>query len=286
MLTRILVPLDGSDLAGRVLDRFRPMLARPDVEVVLVTVTDAPNDARRLLKTVQARLVQSGIRTSVRVRSGDAAAAILRVSEEVRPAIIAMATHGRSGPARWVMGSVAGRVLRGARHPVLLSNPADGAGEWRIRRILVPLDGSELSAHIVPFVGSIAREQGAEVILVHSLATTRAGNGAGRGGRATVSVPDGADPLTPHAQRLERAGVRVSARIERADRPAEAIIRAARREAADLVAMTTHGRTGVQRWLMGSVAEKVVGHCPCPVLVLPTRPARVRGRRAGARRRG
>ena len=283
MLSRILVPLDGSILADRVLLHVRRLLLREDAEVLLFRVLEAPSHGRPKvvqemergfasthLEDQRRRLADQGARVRSEVAEGDPADEILKRCETWRPALVTMSTHGRTGLDRWVWGSVAERVLREVRHPVFLTNPRalpeePLPSEGRFRRILVPLDGSELSSSIMPLATAFARLYESEVVLVHCLHPIMSYPPHAEM-EAEVTEERGLEILEPHRRAVEQAGLKVRTLV-RAEYAAAAILDAAAGERADLVAMTTHGRTGLARWAFGSVAEKVMHHCPCPVIV-------------------
>lgn len=278
MLKKILVPLDGSELADRILTHVRRILLREDAEVMLLTVLPpeaATEDERtRAWRIEEAsghlmgelkKLGQAGARARYDLMTGDPAAQVLAFADTWQPGLIAMSTHGRTGLERWARGSVAERVLRRSEHPVLLANPRGFDGkEARFRRILVPLDGTDTSAAILPVVEEFASRYESEVILLHAAAAYTA-----FAEYPNVEVRPSADELRdlmePYRERLERANVKSRVYILYED-PAQAILHVAAADAVDLVAMTTHGRSGISRWVFGSVAEKVLRNCPCPVL--------------------
>lgn len=284
MLSKVLVPLDGSKLSDRILAQVERLLVRDDAEVMLLRSVTEPISVpatpaqRRLIDAAQQHLegardalVARGARASGSLLLGtDAAGKILAFARRYRPSLIAMSTHGRSGVRRWIRGSVAERVLRHSPFPVLLWNPfragAPKPGIPRFRKILLPLDGSETSARILPLVGAFARLNGARVILFHTqVLYPTVGDYAG-----FVLPPDPKSSrriLEGYRKRLP--GVKTSIRAA-LGLPAEAILEAAEREKVDLVALATHGRTGLSRWALGSVAEQVLRHCPLPVLVQRT----------------
>jgi nucleotide-binding universal stress UspA family protein len=181
-----------------------------------------------------------------------------------------MATHGRSGPSRWVRGSVAERVLRGSSSTVLLANPRaldQAEQDLRFGSVLVPLDGSSQSESILPTVIELAKLYGAGVKLLR----------VGWLAPAAMDYPVHAaiPPVTPEEleatleaprARLQAAGLKVETAVSFGFE-ADEILAAIEREPGTLLAMTTHGRTGLDRWLFGSVAEKVLRACTCPVLV-------------------
>lgn len=279
MLKKILVPLDGSDLADRILTHVRRLLLREDAEVMLLTVLppEAATEgedrrAARLAETTThlerelRKLGEAGARARFDMMTGDPAAQILAFAETWRPGLVAMSTHGRTGIERWARGSVAERVLRRSTLPLLLANPRGlEGGEPRFRRILVPLDGTDTSARILPLAIEMAHRYEAEVLLVHAATGYTA-----FAEYPAVEVRPTADELRelmePYRLQAEKAGVhsRVFLLYEEA---AKAILHVAAADSVDLIAMTTHGRTGLPRWVFGSVAEKVLRAAPCPLLV-------------------
>jgi nucleotide-binding universal stress UspA family protein len=273
MLEKILVPVDGSELADRILVHARRVLVRKDAVVVLVRVIperptkdDDAVIARAHLDRLARELGSTeGPEVDARFLTGsDAAGRILEVAEEVRPSLIALSTHGRTGLKRFYRGSVAERVLRSSRFPVLLANPfalPERTREMGFRRILVPLDGSLESAKVLPQVHDFARIYESEVLLVHALEPDMSVEASSR----FESHAEAAAMLEHHKKSLGGVAVRV---IVLTGEPAAALLDAADRESADLIALTTHGRSGVSRWIYGSVAEHVLHHARVPLLVV------------------
>lgn len=274
--TRILVPLDGSPFGDRILPRVAPLLRRPGTEVCLVSIqpdrAELSDGLRRHVQKVQLGLKAEGVAADYRVHAGDPATEILRVADSWKPDVIAMSTHGRSGPARWAMGSVAERVLRASRHPVLVANPMALAADAQpiLRRILVPLDVGPLSTEILPLVIEVAKGFGAGVTLFRALPQPTLPVRT-----YSIELPliptreDALAALEPVRAQVAAAGVDAQMRAVVGE-PATAILEAVRDEGVDLVALSTHGRSGVARWVFGSVAEKVLRACPVPMLVKRT----------------
>ncbi|MBX3468299.1 MAG: universal stress protein [Planctomycetes bacterium] len=275
-MKKILVPLDGSPLADGILPHVERLLALEPAEVTLLHVLpppepeDVPGEVaalRRLseahLDTVRLRLEQKGATVQVVVRQGDPAAEIVFAQDERAPELVAMSSHGRTGVLRWLRGSVAERVLRAGRAPLLLVT-ARGVGEKveaRFRRVLVPLDGTEGSAAVLPLVTQLARLHGAEVILLRV-------EGAMLIPRALVLSPEElAASMREHVDGLKAAGVSVRAQVAHGD-PASEVLDLADREDVDLIAMVTNARTGAARLLEGSVSEKVLRACRRPLLIM------------------
>jgi nucleotide-binding universal stress UspA family protein len=265
----ILVTLDGSQLAERVVPALHTILADGPV-VLLQILNDAPAaEYEAIQDAAQAYLdgvaKQIGGETTTRIARGDAADRILAAIDELSPRLVVMSSHGHSGAARLVRGSVAERVLRHSPAPLLVTNPhaleelEGGARPWK--RILVPLDGSPFAASVLDLLEGPARGLADEVLLL-----------------LVQDVRDGLKPNEPwdpaplmasldeQAARLEAAGYRVTRRAELGD-PATEILRLAEAET-DLVAMCTHGRSGPSRWVFGSVTEQVLRHCARPLLVV------------------
>src|SRR5579859_864286 len=149
-------------------------------------------------------------------------------------------------------------------------------------KIVVALDGSALAEAVIPYVLPLARAFNSEITLVcayplveDTLAGEMALSGAGMGGLALEQIYEGdelvgkedSDYLETVRQRLTQQGLRVQTTLPRM-RAAPAIVAIANRENADLIAMTTHGRSGFTRALLGSVADAVLRAAPCPVLLI------------------
>lgn len=270
----ILIPIDGSDLSRRILGPVRRLLTVDDDVAATLLHVLAPDAgpveraaAEADLRGLAGLLSAGGIRGRVEVVAGDPAGEIIAMAEARRPGLVAMASHGRTGLTRLVRGSVAERVLRRCPSPLLLCNPRSldrpEPQTPAFRRILVPLDGSALAARVLDGVAVLARAFDSEVLLfvVENFA-------AGGGHPRLLSPEEAVQALAPTRARLEALGVRrveVHAVIGAA---ADEILAAVTRLGADLVAMTTHGRSGPARWWLGSVAEAVARECAAPLYVV------------------
>ena len=185
----------------------------------------------------------------------------------------------RAGPSatRWIRGSVTERVLRNCPTPLLITHEQpEGTQALAFKRILVPLDGSERAGEVLPLAISVARAFAAEILLLrasdahHFTLAEFLTPPAERGPIPTTSKHLERD-LLQAKKRVEEAGVPVRLLTAFGD-PADEILRSAEDEQADLIALTTHGRSGWDRWVFGSVAEKVLRAWPRTVLVLRNRP--------------
>jgi len=274
-----LIPLDGARSSERILGPLGPLLHGWRAEVTLLRVLEpcrspAEDDERsraaaEQLGRVAAVLEHQQIEVVQRSARGDPAEEILRLARELRPRLLAMSTHGRSGLERLLRGSVAERVLRKCPVPLFLCNPralARDATGARFRRILVPLDGSERADAILPLVQEWAQAYRSTLTLLRVQPLlpqpVPAPAGAGEEESRAASLES---PLALQREGLAEAGLAADVVTVRGDETSEILAAA---EQADLVAMTTQGRGGIARWWLGSVAEAVTRRCPCPLLLL------------------
>jgi len=290
-MERILVPLDGSALSEAIVPAAEVLARDYGAGLLLLRVVPtrtAPGsgvlepDARagraeaylgRIAEDLQRRGV-SQVRRSVWYWSGQVDRAIAEAALQNRVDLIAMTTHGRGGLSRLLLGSVAESVVRRAPAPVLLVR---GQPSWRdagVTRILVPLDGSELSAEILPIVERLAGPLDLTVVLLHAVEPidrAAAAEVAARLEEITAIRQADADAyLSKVAEDLQGKGLRVRHAV-RIGAAFDVIQELAREEGIGLIAMTTHGRTGLGRLFFGSVAEHVVRTSTVPMLLWKAR---------------
>jgi nucleotide-binding universal stress UspA family protein len=196
--------------------------------------------------------------------------------------LIAMTTHGRSGLNRWLLGSVAEKVLRATANPLLVVRAFhDGKveGEAKLKSIIAPLDGSALAENVLPTVAMIAKALDLEVFLFRAYSnpyspfTSGSGPYAVNSDALTASARNEArDYLEQKIAELGRQDVNEISYLLQQGTPADEIVAVANHTPESLIVVCSHGRSGVKRWVLGSVAETVARHSDRPVLVL--RPAR------------
>ena len=294
MYNRILVPLDGSQLAEQVLPYVKLLAQGIKCHTELLQViqySPAPTHPRQImanltgeaykyLKKTAASLKGSGLTASSLVHHGDPASDIVAEAESEPGTLIAMATHGSSGLARWMLGSVTDKVLHATTNPLLVVRVEEQEAtttEIELENVIVPLDESPLAEQVLPHAAYLARAMGLRIILL------RVTPAAGDYYRTMEYVPgnfgdiaqfiDGQalEYLHQVGQKLRGEGLpQVEERLLHGH-PAAAIVDLARETRHSFVAMTTHGRSGIGRWLLGSVADRVVRHSAGPVLMV--RPA-------------
>jgi nucleotide-binding universal stress UspA family protein len=306
----IIVPLDGSELAEQALPVAIDLAKASGAELHLLHVfvpyaarADMPGSApgnadleRRLeaqsteyLRAVTdrvaaelpARIVADPVRTRpIRSAHSESVAVVdrlRRAAVQLRPDLMVLATHARGGLGRAWLGSVADAVVRRVNVPTLLVHPHADAPvpSGNFSRILVPLDGSALAEEALPIAARIAAITGARVTLLRVIVPRLVV------GRPSFVVEFDAQLLADHQRDAERYMERMAERIRGsvrdvdvsvllADGPAHAIIDWVEQHEADLVVMSTHGRSGFRRFMLGSVADKVLRGTDVPVLL--TRP--------------
>jgi nucleotide-binding universal stress UspA family protein len=268
----ILHPTDLSECSTAAF-RVARSLARDATRLIVVHVLEESLvSSERYLPTLNDRLREfqapdRGATLEVHLKEGHAAVEILRAADEVRADLIVMGTQGRTGLRRLLAGSVAIAVLRGSHCPVLaLRSPAHRPTTEEIRVILHPTDFSFGSEPALRVARSLAHDSGARLIILHVAPVAILTNGT----VAEVIDPrHHRDALEDLRKRLNGPDLKysVETRLSRGIAH-EGILQTAGAVGCDLIVMGTHGRTGLARLLLGSVAESVLQKADCPVMVV------------------
>lgn len=298
MYSKILIPLGGSKLAEAVLPYARYLTRQCKIPVELLCAIDVAELAtytpveRALLlekfirhETATAENYLRSVADSFRgmdvtctVKAGRPEEVIVNAAERHAGILIAMASHGRSGLGRFLLGSVAEKILRGAGNPLLIVRAgagADGDGERELKSVIVPLDGSPLAERAMPMAAVLAKKLGIEAVLLRAYGVPTAGY-----------VNEDNFPVANYLDILEAAhdeanlyigrkvaemkelGVPAVTSVVKEGTPADTIIDFAGESPADLIMMASHGRSGVKRLVLGSVTEAVARHGRGPMLIL------------------
>jgi nucleotide-binding universal stress UspA family protein len=284
---RILVPLDGSELAAQALPVAESLCRQLSAQLDLVSVLqpavlpyvgggpyvpgevyvqmdkERTQDAQQYLDGVAATARAHGVTTQTHLHRGDPASSLVDLANELSATLVVMTTHGRTGLARFTLGSVADRVVRGGAAPVLLlrSFPTLPHGQ-DLSRVLVPLDGSAVAeAPLFSIVPMLAGPVFRTITLLR-----------------VVDPHDG--EMDRHLaenyanavrQRLiDRLGDRdctVSVLVRTSKNPAASIVEVSQDGACDLVLMSTHGEAGIGRWALGGVTDRVLRDGKTPLLL-------------------
>lgn len=283
MFKRILIPLDGSAESEAAIEEADRLMPRGGTAFLLHVIPPAtpaagsplplmaiPDRAQEYLEKLADRY--SRINTRLFVDSGDPAERILKVALSLNIDLVAMTTRARTGLSRLLLGSVAQQVVRHSALPVLLTRPGMRRPAAEIRRIVVPLDATAEAAPILEVVKPIARGTASEILLVHVTEAL---------GDVLPAVPPDR-PLQTFARNPMRRLQRIADGLGREaiaampivapGKPVEEILRQARALEADLIVMATRSPVGVERLVVGSVAEGVLRKSDCAVLLLRTAP--------------
>jgi nucleotide-binding universal stress UspA family protein len=301
MYKRVLVPLDGSELAEITLPYARELAGRLDLELILFHVCE-PNrsesqfmcrsyaeHAAEVLQT-ESREVQAktgmpkegkAVEARSEVSTGQPAEEIVGYAGKNGIDFILMATHGRSGVRRWVLGSVSDKVLRASPVPVWLVRAAVPEkiiyDEWPKRSLIVPLDGSKTAESVLPHVETLAKQRGADLVNVILIRVIE----------EPFITSDYPEPdwnahikrirehfkteaenyLAGVEKRLAAAGLKVGSEVL-LGKPADAIIDYAKQNHPNLIVIATHGNSGINRWEYGNVADKVLRGVSSPVFMV------------------
>jgi nucleotide-binding universal stress UspA family protein len=293
MFAKLLVPLDGSQLAERALEPALQMAQFANSQIVLLRVPvfrqvmlpDAAGEvvvwdenlddrtqaeAEDYLEQIRSRYPHINIIT--RVISGDEAGVIIDTAGREAADLVIMSTHGYSGFTRWVMGSVTERVLRHAPCPVLVVRK-----EGPISNVVITLDGSPLAESALEPGLAIARYFGARACLLRvyyggsltekervQINWTEGESGASLYEQVQAGVKQYLDEL---AQAHQSAGQIIETAVMEGS-PAFTILDYAEARSTDLLVMATHGRTGLRRFVYGSVTEKMMRSIDCNILII------------------
>jgi nucleotide-binding universal stress UspA family protein len=303
---RVLVPLDGSRLAERAIPvaaalagsggtiTFMHVVPDPEpLRGIFGSMLATSDDVLRMEHETGAAMMEEiarqwqsvlGKEPSIHVTPGDPAEMILKAVREVGATMIAIASHGRGMAGRLAFGSVADRIARSSDVPVLIVHPEDGTEEVQvtpqkaeITRILVPLDGSDTSAEALPVATALAQSSGASVHLVQAInpSAMLLPSPVGAAHYPAELYQEVADEMKTSAKEtlttaesdISSGGVNVTQVV--IEGPAVAAIESEVKEG-DLIVMTSHGRGGFRRWLLGSVSEKLIRSGAAPVVLVPS----------------
>ncbi len=301
-MKKILIPLDGSELAEKALSPALRLAQRTGAGVLLSSiVSDLPpvplaagdgelvagwfdeeeERARKYLEAVKARIetTHPGVAVDLVVQLGPVGRTLLAQGASANADLITLTTHGRGAWQRAWLGSVADEVIRKAERPVLLLR--DGPKSHDLfgdpsspRHVLVPLDGSAAGEQVLKPLAAMLPESGARVTLASillrpfPLASTYLPHSVEEGTLLQEREKRTESYLHDVAARWNPPGVKVSTTVVASDDVASALLARTGEEDVDLLALSTRGRGGVSRLLLGSVADKLIRGSDLPVLAV------------------
>ena len=302
MYDKILVPLDGSGVAECVLPHIEVLAGvNKAVDITFLHVvqpidmlfadqiykaqikSDARTEAEKYIRGIISRLQNKG-KTHGEVITGKAADSILDYAEQNHSKLIVMSSHGQSGISRWSHGSVADKVLHESRIPVLRIRADSPRTPFYIAgqkmKVVVPLDGSELAERVLNNVKGLVDYFGAGAIDIVLLRVCE-----------LFTQPNTYPPsmslsweeyvkfetrvckgicmsyLNGVKKRFKRELIHIRSVVP-VGNPADEVIKYVNKEKADLMVMSTHGRSGISRWSFGSISNKILQGTSTPVIML------------------
>jgi len=306
-ITHILVPMDFSGYARQALTCAVPLARKHRAKISLVHVVQPPTVSawrgipggghylnmnlhnlvevtKGHLDDLATELLPDELRGRAVVREGNPANEVVAAARAVKADLIVLSNTGRSGLKRVVLGSTAERIIRHAHCPVLTVRRQMNESAKRLlalkkplyperlpwRRILVPLDFSLTSLRALKMAVPLAKQCGARLLLLNVIEPNPYATGM-EGAvlvMPEVTVARNARKQLPQvARRFVPKSVRVTSLVAHG-RAADVIVETAEEKGADLIVLSTHGHTGLDRLLMGSTAEHVVRSAKCPVFVV------------------
>ena len=303
MYSKILVPLDGSDVAECVLPHVEAIAKNENkIDITFLYVvapldkilaghefktkieSEAISAAQDYLKRVISKLKYKEKMHS-KVILGRSAETILDYAKENNIDLIVIASHGSSGVGRWIRGSVADKVLHESTVPILRIRasapriPFYKEGQKMV--VLVPLDGSELAETVLEHVEGLVRQFGTQSVDIVLLRVCELFSYPHRHYPPPMSLSWDEylkyetkkckqlclTYLSRVKKRIKREGLNVRS-VAPVGNPAEAIVEYVNKKPVSLIALSTHGRTGISQWTFGSVATKVIRGTSTPVLLV------------------
>lgn len=291
MYNKMLVPLDGSRLSEVVFPYAKDLAARLGLDIILLHV-HSPKESevmplhqayieykaqviKRQLRDWQKKIGGGLEAKKLEVRgeltTGYSPEEIICYAEKNNVDLILMATHGRSGVRRWVLGSVADKVLCVSSIPIWLIRASAPErvtyDKWPRKTLLVPLDGSVLAEKVLPHVEILAKQPGKPTVDVVLFRVIEHPTTSGQYFR---NIPENREEIEQYlaniVTRLKNAKIKVKSKISSGD-PAEQIVDYGRKNPFSIIVMSTHGHSGVSRWFYGSVATRVLEHAANPIFL-------------------
>lgn len=279
LYTRILVPIDGSSAAEFALRFARDLASKHQAELILLhlsTVDPPPDDSpqshaedrRTYLDRLRREIYTEGVTLRIETLvSHNLREALFKFIDAERVSAVVLSTRGRTSMLRWLFGSAIESTLDEFPVPLMLVRPV-------YQKIVVPLDGSKWSESAIPRAVEIARLHDAELVLVH-VHQPKGGDYAaewalaGQQQIADQGIEQMREQLVALRNLLRQEGLRAREVLIQSGNPAQAICDFVDSEdGIILIVMSTHGRTGLSRWLMGSVAQNVIKNSRSPVVLV------------------
>jgi nucleotide-binding universal stress UspA family protein len=295
MFERILLPLDGSELAEAAIPYVRDLAGQLEAEVYLLHACPPEHQAHHRMHQIYLDSMAENLKLWIKenyhpkqepkiqaaVMLGDPVMVIFNYIKQKSINMVALTSHGTSGLREWAMGSVADKVVRRAGIPTLLIRIKKGRSvpqkKGLIQKILLPLDTSAASKIAVPYAVELAKALKANITLFSMVKTiyayaadTSMGTNLSFDGNSidAASKKFTDEYLQGIENEIDGAGVEVTHTSSIGLDAAQEILEMEKKIQPDLVVMATRGRSNIARWVLGSVAEKVLVEGDRPILMV------------------
>ncbi len=293
-ISRILCATDTSEASQHAVYQAAALALHLDADLTLIYVSATAEDnrdippmlaalremkrlAEEMLRHDRAALAvlldrarSNGARVESHIAFGDAADEVSKAAVELGADLVITGTHGRTGVSKFLLGSTAERIIRISTVPVIVARNPDYVPEHGYGKILVPTDFSENAEKAFYLASCLAADE-CEIELMHCWDLP---SGVGSGPASVVETIERSFDREVRARgeaaiaKLASPGLRVTFHAERVPATQGVIDRASERDF-DLVVMGSHGRSGLSRFLLGSVAETTIHHATCSVATVP-----------------
>lgn len=284
MYEKILVPLDGSEVAEQAIPYVEQIAKKLKSEVIMMTACLPGDPVGRPLAEYVERIAEKIKSLKIKTRSvcvaGEPATSIINFAEKNRVGLIVISTHGHGGSSNWPLGSIAGKVVQRSNIPVFLirsSKAGKVTPDSKLGKILVTLDGSKFSEAILPYAEKLARTMKSEVTVLRVAEPARLPQLSAYRDREqyekefmTRMVKESKRYLTRKKNALSRKGLKVNS-VLLEGKAVEAILEYTEKKQFNLIALTTHGFSGITKWAYGSVASRMIEGSPKPLLLVRPR---------------
>jgi nucleotide-binding universal stress UspA family protein len=293
MLEKILVPLDGSELGEITLAYAGELAIALGSEVQMVCATERHDAETRHMCSLYLNKLAERLYTRVKrgnpvaevktvVVNGEAAEILLEHAEKEKINLIVLSSHGHSGFIPRTIGSNASKIIQKSQIPVLLVRASKGTIKRRsaglFQKIIVPLDGSPMGEAALPYVIEIAKAFKSTVIILRVVETEQ-----------RVHTIGGTDHFLYNENLIEQMKTEASIYLSRIHKKlgknitvqtvmrtgdaAREIIKLSDEESGNIVAMSSHGKSGLTRWVLGSTSSKILQAGKTPLLLVRPKPA-------------
>lgn len=251
--TKLLVSIDGSSTAAKALDRAIALAGSCEAEIVVAsahnTVDRHPAETQSMIEEAAGKAKFEGCSASARMQVGRPENVILEIADRDEVELIVLGNKGVTSGRRFTLGSVPSRIAQHSPCDLLIVNTTRRDELGSLDKIMIATDGSPLAAQAAKRGFGLAKELGAEVVLAY------------------VGFPETAEIVLGETIDAFGAGVSTTTEVRQGD-PADQLCLAAEEAGVGLIVVGTRGMTGMKRFLLGSVSDKIAHHAPCDLLIV------------------